>query len=565
LIASLAVALVLAAHDPAQGRTTGVRADSVKTFKYVRSAQASFELFRRARLPRGESHGGGDCDVRIGRFCYWRGEDDDQEPPPEAPAIVDRRNSLIHLLDSAASLLPGDEWIAGQRVRYLVEAGRTDDALSAAGQCRADAWWCAALGGYAAHVGGRFAIADSLYEIALDAMPADQRCRWMDIRDVVEHDLDGAVKHGDCAAREATARRIFWLGAPLWSVSETDLLTEHLARLTQTRIAERAMSPDGVGWADDVRALVIRYGWSRWFTRNDPSYGSMLEPQIIGHDKGMPYYFLPSREILAEPTPEPEWNLDDDRAASGYAPSFARSLHQIDSQIATFRRGDSTLVVAAWDVRADSTLVGRELDAAVVVATPTEVRTVARGATRAVGHLQAVARVDSGWVSIELLSREDRRAGRSRVGLAPKPPAGRVALSDLLLYVPTDAPISDLGAASDSALGTSVVPFSRALGVFWETYGLAPLGEHARFSLIVEQIEIGWMQRAAERLGFSDPTTATRVQWEEFARPTEGIAGRGVRVDLSRLRSGTYRMALTVTTDDGATATATRDVQVRDR
>ena len=53
--------------------------------------------------------------------------------------------------------------------------------------------------------------------------------------------------------------------------------------------------------------------------------------------------------------------------STGYAPSYARSLHTLPSQIATFRRGDSTLVVAAWDARRDTTMLGRPLDAALVL------------------------------------------------------------------------------------------------------------------------------------------------------------------------------------------------------
>jgi hypothetical protein len=86
-----------------------------------------------------------------------------------------------------------------------------------------------------------------------------------------------------------------------------------------------------------------------------------------------------------------------------------------------------------------------------------------------------------------------------------------------------------------------------------------------RFALTVEQIEIGWLQRTAARLRFADPTTATRVQWQEVPRTTNGLAGRGVRVDLSRLRSGKYRLELRATTEDGATATAIREIEVRDR
>lgn len=562
---SLAIAIQLTLG---QGQQRGLSADSTRTIKYVRSAQASFESFRRARLPYGESSYGHECDVRIGRYCYWREEDpdDDDGPEPELPIVRDRRTGLIQLLDSASRILPGDAWIAGQRVRYLVDAERTDDALKAATECRAEAWWCAALGGYAAHVGARFAVADSLFEQALGAMPPEQRCKWTDLRDVVEGDLADRLKDRPCAEREALGRQIYWLGSPLWSVSETDQLTEHFARLTQTHIVERAATPEGGTFANDLRALVIRYGWSRWFTRSEAFVSTPYDVPITGHDAGTTYYFLPSAPMLDQgPSAPLEWRLDYSRAVSGYAPSYARSLHEITGQVASFRRGDSTLVVGAWDVRRDSLLVGRELDAALVLAAPGEVRGVTRASKEgAVGRIQTTALIDSGWISLELLAPGDRRGGRMRVGLA-KRSTGRLALSDLLFYAPMQGAPDDLAAVRDSALATDVAPFNRAVGVFSEAYGIAPQGEDVRFTLTLEQIDIGWRQRAAEHLRLSDPTTAIRIQWQEKALVTNGISARGRRVDLSGIRSGRYRMQLRVTADDGSTATSTREIEVRDR
>jgi hypothetical protein len=53
--------------------------DSVRLARSARNAQSSFESFRRNRLPLSQSNGGGYCDVRIGRYCYWRGDEDDDD------------------------------------------------------------------------------------------------------------------------------------------------------------------------------------------------------------------------------------------------------------------------------------------------------------------------------------------------------------------------------------------------------------------------------------------------------------------------------------------------------
>ncbi|HEY4219451.1 MAG TPA: hypothetical protein VGM67_20045 [Gemmatimonadaceae bacterium] len=573
-VGHMVLALSLMGRQQQQGTRAGdvdtvtkrSRADSVAIVRAARNAQSGFESFRRNRLPSTSAgSGGGVCDMRIGRYCYWRGDEDEETPPVESPDIRQRRNELIRVLDGAAQLLPGDAWVAGQRVRYLVEADSIDAALRAANaECRGPASWCNALAGYAAQVGARFATADSSFSRALAAMDSAQRCQWFDISDLLSGALADRFKKLDCAGREHFVRRLFWFGAPLYSVSATDLLTEHFTRLTRATLSEHSASTDGEAWGDDMRELVIRYGWPRWHTRSTPAFGWEDRPSITGHDAGVPYDFLPSTHALdsISQISSADWELTDSRATNGYAPSYARTVHQIPHQIAVFRRGDSALVVAAWNGRADTLLLGRHLTAALALVNDEGSPVVARLADAPLlGRLTAIAPIDSGIASIEIVAPGDLRASRARVGIAGRT-ANLLSVSDLLLYAPSDSAATSLDAASSTELPSDVLSGSRALGVFWETYGLPPDVGVADFALSVEQIDVDWLHRAAASIHLSDPATELRVRWQETAIQHDGIAPRGVRLDLSRLRAGRYRIALTVTTSNGGTAVATREVQI---
>ena len=110
-----------------------------------RAAQAEFERERIARLPWSRESAVGPCDEVVGRFCYRHVAPSDR-PPPAEPAEIDAlRERLLAILDAAASADPADGWVAGQRVRYRIEAGRPRDAVEAAAECAAEPWWCAAL------------------------------------------------------------------------------------------------------------------------------------------------------------------------------------------------------------------------------------------------------------------------------------------------------------------------------------------------------------------------------------------------------------------------------------
>lgn len=561
---ALIVAASLAGATMLQGPTDAPHvssADSAQLRRSVESAQRAFEAFRRNRLPI-RADGGGPCDVHIGRYCYWRGDDADDAPKPDDPReLGPRRDALIAQLDSAASKLAGDAWIAGQLTRYLAEAKRTDDAMRfAADRCAASRAWCAALGGFAAHDGKRFSAADSAFRLALSAMDVSERCRWLDIGDLVDGPLADRLGHLPCDARDSLAQRILRLGAPLFSVSETDLLTEHLSRYTRARIAEHSASADGESWGDDERQLVMRYGWPQWYSRG---FSQMLEarPSITGHDAGMPYDFLPSAHAVdhEDRLTEDDWTLDDRFARAGYAPVYARSMHALPSQIARFRRADSTLVVAAWDARRDTTLIGRPLAAALVIAPDDAQAVIARAdSSKATGHIVAESIGDSGVVSLELLAVVDRRAARRREGFTAIDTRS-VALSDLLLYAPGASSNADFPVARDNALASDQIPLGRAVGVYWETYGLRAAGEPVRYTVTVEQVGVSWLRHAVERLHLADRTSGLRIQWDEVPEQHQGIFGRGLRVDLSRLRSGTYRLAVTAETRQ-ATAMSAREI-----
>ena len=164
------------------------REDSIRAHRAARTRQAAFERTRRHNLPWAWGGGSGECDERIGRFCLTYSDDDAEEwePPDEAEVIVRSRERLLGELASAAAEIPGDRWVTGQRVRYLVEAQRYEEARAAAEACAAEAWWCDALRGYAAHYAGDAGAADSAFSSMLGAMPEETRAEWTDLSVILD-------------------------------------------------------------------------------------------------------------------------------------------------------------------------------------------------------------------------------------------------------------------------------------------------------------------------------------------------------------------------------------------
>src|SRR5687768_7134945 len=129
-VANLSVAAAQAgAQATARATRRAAPPDSAADLRAARRAQRTFEDDRRTHLVLDIDNGRGACDATIGRFCYWYRP---SEAPPEPDAIGQARMLLLARLDAAAARWPADDWIAGQRVRYLVEQGWADSAMVAA-------------------------------------------------------------------------------------------------------------------------------------------------------------------------------------------------------------------------------------------------------------------------------------------------------------------------------------------------------------------------------------------------------------------------------------------------
>src|SRR5438874_11441274 len=150
--------------------------DSLAVLRSARRAQEAYETTRRYNLPEQFGNWGDACGERFGQICAWsQGSVADETPPEEPWRIRQARARLLAALDQAIATSPGDEWIVGQRVRYLLEDGQPGKAARAADECRSAWWWCEALSGLVRHVTGDFAGADSVFAVALAGMPDDER------------------------------------------------------------------------------------------------------------------------------------------------------------------------------------------------------------------------------------------------------------------------------------------------------------------------------------------------------------------------------------------------------
>lgn len=543
LVASLGILLQIAVADTGGG----------PALREAQAAQASFERFRRGHLPRAASRSGGECTSVIGRFCYWY-DPADSAVVPEPRRIAAARLALIATLDSAAARARTDGWVAGQRVRYLLEAGRARDARDVARACGLT-WWCTALEGLALHVGGGHREADSVYDIALRQMPPAQRCAWHDLRRLVHPPIARALRDAPCDRRVAAANLLWSLGQPLWMLGGNDLRTEHFARHTMALVLERARNAHALAFGDDSRELVMRFGWAEWFTRDDAGIGSYATYSVTGHDREPSFHFFPRAAGLTALGAD-AWDLSDPAAPSRYAPRHVRRLTALPHQFGRFPRGDSTLLVAVIP-RPDS-LLGTGATAALAVFDGTTVRVLDRSRT---ATLRGVAPDTTLVIGLEAYDPGSRHATRARFTSAPAP-CGATCLSDLLLVDPAAGEPRTLAEALDRSRPHTRIRAGEAIGVYFELAALGmPHRERASFELVVEPNRVTTMRRVAAALRLARLPGAVRLRWTGVVEPRDGIAPQYILLRVPAAAPGTYRLQLTVETS-GTTLDTWRELTV---
>ncbi len=529
-----------------------VAADTATPEGAARAAQRRFELLRRGNLPNAHNSRPSNCDEQVGRWCYWY---DEKAPKSiELNIVTIGRDSLVRVLDSLAQVAPANQWIAGQRVRYLAEAQRYDAALAAAKQCRAGGWWCDALVAFSQHMRGNDAAADSGF-IAVQAQMSDrERCQWRDISMLIDDDTRQPYRRMACGAeRNAYEDRIWWYSRTLYGLRGNDSRSEWNARQLMVRLYQDAPGAYQFGFDDDERELLLRFGWPRYWAKGpgDPREGGFS----IQNDEASPAYrYIPAGNVLSNPalSDSSHWRLHRPPVIGRYAPPYARALIALEHQQAMFRRGDSALLVMAYDVSAVPGLAGASRRRAALVVTPGE-QPRPRVTSRERASIRDTISVTGPWgpllFSGEVWAPDSSVVARARYGVHPPYAVDtRVTVSDLLFYKPAGAPPASVEEALGLALPTERVRSSAPLGVYWETYGTNPDGEQIKLTVTVvrEVEEGGFLRRKNQNLRLVRQATPVSVSVNDMTARGRTTSPRAVQLDIGTLKKGAYIVQLEI-------------------
>jgi tetratricopeptide (TPR) repeat protein len=544
--------------------TTLLDPDSMLLVDTARVWQREFEVFRRRNLQRGRVPV--QCDERLGPTCL--AYVDNVRFPVREPAVVDSaRRALLAKLAAASESLPGDEWIKSQRVRYLVEAGRLDQALALARSCGLTTrWWCDALVGYVFHLQEDFHGADSAFTAALQAMPVDGRRWWTDIAIFLDGDLRRDYESSFGTLRDSLERRFWWLADPLYLTSFNDRRTEHMARNVIGWLQHQAPSGYGLGDPETRRQIVLRHGWPLgWIVSGQGQNRSRISAVYAGHRRQL----LPRSGFVLDPSSiQPgEWSVaryhereveespggerDEPRSAAPfetYAPTYVSSFTTLEHQLAVFPRGDSAAVVAGYDQCADPAWLEAPVKVGLFLAqdelTGPVVLEPAGDEPR--GVLSTTVGAEPMLMSLEMFSEQDRRAARVRYGVRPRRlERFQFAVSDLLI-TSGDSPLpGSLAAAIPRTRGSLRVRAGEKLGLYWEVYGLGPDAETVSVHVALHKVGAGQLGRLQEVELAENPPLS--LGWDEVVPAYTRIWPRSLVVDLPNdLSPGIYAFYLEV-------------------
>lgn len=535
--------------------------------------------------------------------------------PQYRASVRQWREQLIGLFDGAARKYPGNTWIAGQRVRLLVDQRATARAVTAARECRADAAWCASLVGYALSAHGEIAAADSAFHVATTVMSPAERCQSNDIHVLLQPEERAAYAQLSCAQRDSANNVIWWLSDPLYLDAGNERRVEHYARVVATSL-HRALERDerydwrsGTG-GDALQEMFMRYGWPSY---NYWPYGWVaghldvvrLGSHIFAHVKGGYATFeysrgrlqtIPAWRAIANPLsavssdwtiadpnqPVPQVTYRDDRRSREFALLVGRvsewwpqqhflpraPLAQLtDGQRAFLRRDSSVVFATAIDLDTAFGRSGTAIPGVTLFTTPhpdtvhVAGRTDAATGTPLVVYGPMDARPS--LVAIEFPAANGRPGGRTRFGVAPPQTLasmqrGDQAISDIVLLRPltgnAEYPRDPSGVLAHMATSTRVSRRAQ-LGLYWETYGIAP-NDSVEIAVWIERhTPQGILRQFGIRLGVAtDENTPVAQAWTESqigrnAHVVPGrvpIVGRTVTLDVSRLSAGDYWLDIVV-------------------
>ena len=550
MLTTLAALVALVAANSLSEQQPGM--DSLSTLRTAKRAQADFELRRHSLLPEVGTNGGR-CDAIIGRFCYW--VDDDAEHPEEPARIGQLRDALLSRFAAFAATSPGDRWIVGQRVRYLVEAGRFPEAVAAARECRASASWCASLGALALHASGDVRAADSAVTAALDAMSEDERCAAIDIEPLLDGRLRSRYHDATCAVRDTLATRWWWLAQPLYVTQGNPLRAELFARRTLARLAAESRSAYGLAPGRDLEAMVLRYGWPVAWGKHTTNIGyTTADGGAVGFDAKPTLAFGPSARAVEDVSSvdDDSYDLTDRHAPARFTSAPVAAIGSLRRHVSTFRRGDSTLVVAAYDADGDTAVATAKepVSALVLLRDERTPSVIVRGGTGKHGVLTAIAPWRPRLVAVEMLDSATRRSARARDGVASRDTVRyRVDLSDLLLFGASDSSTAfTLESVASQALATGRIRIGAKLGLFWEMYGLEA-NERVTATVGLVPAEEGLLRRLAERARLASPRTPVHLQWSDAPEVRGSVGGRALVIDLGDIPTGRYIVELSVNVD----------------
>ena len=576
--------------------------DSLALHEQAKDSQARFERFREERIPPELPGFGRGCDDLVGRFClrFEDGETESEWKVPEEPVEFSMaRVQVLRELAEVGNKIPGDPWVLGQRVAYMGEVGDWRGAEQLVRSCGSGNWWCTALMGYVRHGQGEWNGAADLFSLALTQMPADEAERFLSLSHLLDPDaLDVYERSSDKPSLE---ERLWLLADPLYMVDGNDRMTEQFARAVIVRMRQESVNPYGVEWGDDIAELTLRYGAEKaWERQAHVRVGPSLQDtrNIVGRHHPKSQEFLPPDEALEDPAQiaPGDWTLEQRRPWTGYAPPYAPDLNALETQVARFRRGDSLLVVGAFepqeedqpetdtrrqsmnprivDVRsrrnesrgerqARSNPFGRIQEEPVpfLPEEPEKTAPVQSGLflidTETGAHHEVLGEGPRGAfqllvpngryiIGVEAFSPDDKRAWRDRHGLWQDPLVlGLAAVSDLLILKGGGNLPESLEEALPTAMPVTRIRTGESFKAAWELYGLR-IGESASVRIGVDRGGEGFIRRLGQFLRVLEPDAPVVMTYEDTGPDVLGTVFRAVELNLPDLEPGEYTLTVEI-------------------